>query len=462
MKKILWLIASLVVSLTYFNCTAMAKDEVSVTLDGMAIDFDVPAQVVNGRTLVPVRKIFEELGMVVDWDGENQSVTAYKKGVFLELTINSTTVYRNSVEHEVDVPAQVIDGRTLVPVRVVSEFAGADVVWDGNTNTVIISSLNNIQYINWNEYYDYWGEVNDTYACGYGVLYRKEDNTISQMGLYENSKIVKGMDLFTDGEFFIGDYENGRRKNGVYQYSNGEYYVGEFKNSEMYKGAYYYNDGVSYVGEWRNGQPNGYGTFNYASGDSYTGDIVNAKRHGTGTYFYADGSYHKGDWKENLPNGYGIMHDVIENVQYEGNYINGNRDGEFVIKDFFLNKVYYATYDNGTYIDEEYIQRQNQIAYEEERAILIEWAEEEVENIYEEGDEIYEKILNKVDTSGSYGDNLDSFAAANAMRQQNALMKQYKKQAEAAKQEYIAEQLEMLADYVQEKDNELKEKYNIK
>ena len=46
-----------------------------------------------------------------------------------------------------------------MPVRVVSEYAGAEVSWDGTTSTVYINSTDNVKYINWNDSYEYWGEI---------------------------------------------------------------------------------------------------------------------------------------------------------------------------------------------------------------------------------------------------------------------------------------------------------------
>ena len=139
MKKTLIALLILIITLTCSNWVVMAEENVNVVLDGKTITFDVPAQIINGRTMVPMRKIFEELGMAVEWFDETQTVRAAKQGVVVEFPIGSTTVSRNTVEQTIDVPAQLVDSRTLVPVRFVSEFTGAEVVWDGNTNTVFIA-----------------------------------------------------------------------------------------------------------------------------------------------------------------------------------------------------------------------------------------------------------------------------------------------------------------------------------
>ena len=422
MKRFFSLFLCLILMLACFNCTVMAVDNVKVILDGELVEFDVPAQIINGRTMVPVRKIFEELGMTVVWDSEVQKVTAYKKGVLVELTIDDTTVYRNSIEHTIEVPAQIVDGRTLVPARVVSEYAGAEVSWDGNTRTVYINSTDSIKYINWNDNYEYWGETKDSVASGYGMLYDKADNSIAQIGLFVDSRIVKGTDLYSDGECFVGDFKNG---------------------------------------EWHNG------TYYYKSGDSYVGEFVNFKRHGDGTYFYKDGSFHKGKWENGQPNGYGIFYDSVEDVQYQGNFVNGKKVGNFLIDDFYENKSYRVSYDDEPDTDTNYTQSQNQTAYESEYNALIAWAEEKILEIYAESEKIYEKTFEKAlkEAYAMYGidsnSDTNSFAYSNAMKQVNAIMPNIKAAAVIEKEAYEAEKLEILASFLQTKINELKTKYDI-
>ena len=462
MKKLLSLFVSLLIALSSFSYEVLAEENVNVVLDGKTITFDVPAQIINGRTMVPMRKIFEELGMVVEWFDETQTVIAAKQGVVVEFPIGSTTVFRNTIKQIIDVPAQLVDNRTLVPVRFVSEFTGAEVVWDESTNTAFINSKDNIKQLYWNDTYEYWGEIEDEDASGYGALYDKEDGSLRQIGKYINSKIVEGSDFFDDGATFNGNYENGKFAYGLLCFSNGDSFIGEFKDGGMSNGTYKFSNGEYYTGEFDANEKFSDGTRYYLNGDSYSGQFKNGSINGKGTYNYANGSFYTGEWQNGKPNGYGVFYEFVEDVKYSGNYINGKRDGDFVIEDLYLNQTYYVTYDNGVYVDKNYIQLQNEKKYKEEHDVLISWAKEKTNEIYAKGDEIYNQILNKVSTSMEYDSNLDSFAAANAKRQQAALIEQYKKTAETAKIKYIAEQLELLADVVQQQEKALKMKYNIK
>lgn len=123
-------------------------DTISVVLNGDKIDFTdengnkVDPQLVNDRTMVPVRKIFEVLGATIEWDGATETVTAKTDEKVMKLQINNNvaTVTTGDVVEEITLDAApvVIDGRTLVPVRFISETLGLKVGWDQMTQTVII------------------------------------------------------------------------------------------------------------------------------------------------------------------------------------------------------------------------------------------------------------------------------------------------------------------------------------
>ena len=131
------------------NITIFASDTISVTLDGNYIEFDVHPQIINGRTMVPIRAIFEKMGAVVEWDGNTSSAICTKGDTVVKMTVNSMDMYINNQLTKMDISPVVIDGRTLAPARYVAEAFGADVQWDQNNNAVIItSSKNSTEIIN--------------------------------------------------------------------------------------------------------------------------------------------------------------------------------------------------------------------------------------------------------------------------------------------------------------------------
>jgi len=140
MKKILslLLILSLCIACSF---TALAEERIiKVFVDGKEIQFDVHPISENGRTLVPMRYIFEALGAEVNWIGEENRAIATKGDITVDITPGSDTMYRNDAPITLDVPAKAIDGRTLVPARAVSEALDAEVKWNPEEYTVYITS----------------------------------------------------------------------------------------------------------------------------------------------------------------------------------------------------------------------------------------------------------------------------------------------------------------------------------
>lgn len=111
---------------------------VRVILNGRTLQFDVPPIIEDDRTLVPLRVIFEALGAGVEWDGTTQTVKAERHGTIIMLVIGGGA-HINDQSVELDVPAKIVNDRTLVPLRFVSEAMGCRVDWDGATRTVNIT-----------------------------------------------------------------------------------------------------------------------------------------------------------------------------------------------------------------------------------------------------------------------------------------------------------------------------------
>lgn len=119
--------------------TTPVQDTISVLVNGVAISFDQPPVIQDGRTLVPLRAIFEALGAEVAWDGTTNTVAAARSGIGISLQIGANEMYKNGTAIAVDVPAQIMNGRTMVPVRVIAEAFGAEVQWDAQSRTVLIN-----------------------------------------------------------------------------------------------------------------------------------------------------------------------------------------------------------------------------------------------------------------------------------------------------------------------------------
>ncbi len=152
MKKILSVILALSLAASLLiGATSVSADEITVELDGNPIEFDVKPEIIDGRTMVPLRKIFEEIGALVKWDNDTQTVSAKKNKKTITLSIDSADLQidKGDTDEEgnpiyetvtLEVPAQIVSGRTLVPARAISESFGLNVDWDEDNQKVIISS----------------------------------------------------------------------------------------------------------------------------------------------------------------------------------------------------------------------------------------------------------------------------------------------------------------------------------
>lgn len=152
MKKILSLIVALCMMVSTVPAMAedavelgvvQAKNTITITVDAKRVDCSVYNQepvIVNGRTLVPLRAVFEALGATVEWNNDTRTATAQRGGVNVSLAVDSDQLYVNSVAKTIDVPAQIMNNRTMVPVRAVAEAFGCKVEWDNNTRTVVITT----------------------------------------------------------------------------------------------------------------------------------------------------------------------------------------------------------------------------------------------------------------------------------------------------------------------------------
>ncbi|KEO84036.1 copper amine oxidase N-terminal domain-containing protein [Tumebacillus flagellatus] len=124
------------------SASAATPERPDVYVDGEWIRFDVQPQVFQYRTLVPMRMIFEALGADVSWDDATQTATAAKDGTVLRLTIGKNVATKNGVPMGLDVPAQLVNDRTMVPVRFVAESFGDEVLWNEALGRVTIHSVN--------------------------------------------------------------------------------------------------------------------------------------------------------------------------------------------------------------------------------------------------------------------------------------------------------------------------------
>lgn len=412
MKKI---IVTLIFCISAICTSVYAEKAISVYLDNQKIEFDVDPIATNGRTLIPVRAVFEAMGAKVDWDSSNNLITISAPGVHLQLPLKENVLYRNTIKESIDVPAQVINNRTLVPLRVISEYMGAIVSWNPDTNAVHITSTDKIQPVLWNDHFIYYGEINNNQPDGYGGLYRINDGTVVQLGIHNSQSILQGTRYYDNGDVFSGNFKEDEPSDGVYKFAN--------------------------------------------DGSVYSGEFESSIREGYGTMYYSDGSYYKGYWKDDTFNGKGTLYDYAQNISYTGNWTDGEMDGKFTIKNHYNNTSISAIYRDGDLYD-------NIDAYNDAYEELIEWLETEQEKIYEAADKKYTALLNQqiAKLSSKYNVNsavANGYSYGKAAAQYQAALMELQSSISAEQSTYISNQLQVLNKTFEKKVISLKAQYGI-
>ena len=141
-------ILSLVLLLTLLSANVYAETrEVTVRVNDVKVESPVPAQIVNNRTMLPMRSIFERIGAKVTWMESEKIIFATKDNLLITMQIDNSNMSVQQIENdeitkiELDSPPFIVNGSTLVPVRAVAESLGCSVEWDPQTYTVDISTV---------------------------------------------------------------------------------------------------------------------------------------------------------------------------------------------------------------------------------------------------------------------------------------------------------------------------------
>lgn len=137
-RRLLQTVLPLVVLLT---TAAMASAQIRVYVDDNRVWFqDAEPHMMQSRVFVPLRGVFEQMGADVMWNGQSQLVTARKGSTDVQLKIGSRTAWIDGVARTMDVAPHMMNGRTMVPLRFISESLGADVRWDSVADAVYITA----------------------------------------------------------------------------------------------------------------------------------------------------------------------------------------------------------------------------------------------------------------------------------------------------------------------------------
>lgn len=147
MKKLSKLLLLISVFILGISVSVFAKEDLYLVVDGQKVETDAACFIEKDRTLVPIRFISEALGSKVYWDNEAKKVTitSQDESQKIDLFINSVNAKINENNEikdvTLDVPAKIVNSRTFVPVRFISETLGVEVNWDNDNKVVIIGDI---------------------------------------------------------------------------------------------------------------------------------------------------------------------------------------------------------------------------------------------------------------------------------------------------------------------------------
>lgn len=112
--------------------------EITVMVEGKKLALDTPPMIVEGRILVPFRELLESMGVAVAWEEASRTVLAETGNTSVRLPIGRPQAFVNGQGVKLDVPALIVNGRTLVPLRFLGEAFGREVAWNSDTRTASI------------------------------------------------------------------------------------------------------------------------------------------------------------------------------------------------------------------------------------------------------------------------------------------------------------------------------------
>ena len=142
MKKTLCILLMLILSIPVFAAeisTLTREEEIQIYLDGEKLGFDVPPVISEGRILAPVRGISEALGAEILWNDEIKTAEIVSENRKVSFAIGENVMVINGEEKVIDVSAEIIGGRTFVPMRALAEALELDVKWDDETKSAALT-----------------------------------------------------------------------------------------------------------------------------------------------------------------------------------------------------------------------------------------------------------------------------------------------------------------------------------
>ena len=235
MKRILNAVFIVIILGLFINVSAFASnDEIKVYLNGEKIEFDVTPQIINGRTMVPIRAIFEAMGATVSWDNDTETAICSKGETVIKMTVNSTNMYINDKVFQMDVSPVIINGRTLAPARYVAEGFSAEVTWSSKNKIVSLTTNGTPVYA------DYYNVPDIGKFFGVELLYENDwkPNPDVHEYVYDSEEIYKVSKEKSD---YVNTFDDVMLKYGykqIQQHKDSHYFNGSRLYGNIYNADY--------------------------------------------------------------------------------------------------------------------------------------------------------------------------------------------------------------------------------
>jgi len=296
MKKLLAGLASATILLSACNPVQEVKEFVQpkneviqIVINGKLLSFDVPPLINEGRTLVPLRGIFEALGAEVTFNEATCDVFVRKGNRTILMHTGGKT--EQAAPHavvdgevfEMKTPAKVVNGRTLVPIRFVGEVLGADVQWIAENQTVRISSKD---------------QKDDGLLEGLRIFDKDVPNTLIRKG-YKfvgdiDNDLPHGKGVLLDyglNAIYNGSWINGvPNGEGTMQLGNELFITGNFVNGYPATGKLYYDNKLQFEGSFYSSTKIKSGKLRVADGLVFKGDFTQEQTRANGVIYTDAGS----------------------------------------------------------------------------------------------------------------------------------------------------------------------------
>lgn len=124
---------------TAANTIVLKIDSTTMTVNGSSRTIPAPPVIREGRTLVPVRVVSEAMSASVYWLEKTKQIRIVEGGNEIILTIGSKEMKIGGVTKTMDVEPMIIGGSTYVPLRFISENLGAEIAWNNDTREITIT-----------------------------------------------------------------------------------------------------------------------------------------------------------------------------------------------------------------------------------------------------------------------------------------------------------------------------------